>query len=163
MHGSHRTAVAAAALLALCAVASVAVVPAGRVLVAEDVETGERYVTSPVSDGVVVALNYTHSVEKTPVSDQYTVRGDRLENTRMTFESYGWGLPSGANVTRRDGQFVYDPPGSYEAVTVSPGPTAGHTLRVGARSYDLVARTDARPVRLHVTRPSTLTAVTHDS
>jgi len=34
-----------------------------------------------------------HSVEKSRVYDEYTVRGDRLEMTRMEFESYGWGYP----------------------------------------------------------------------
>ncbi len=139
-------------------VAGAAAVPADRVLVVADAESGETYLRAPVEDGTVVALEYTHSVEKTRVYDEYTVRGNRLEMTRMEFESYGWGLPSGANVTRENGTFVFDPPGNYSSVTVSPGATAGHRLHVGAATYDLVDLTDERSVTLRVTRRSTLAA-----
>ena len=81
MHGTHRLGVAVIIGVALLAVGSASVVPADRVLVVEDAETGERYITTPVSDGTTVALEYTHSVEKTRVYDEYTVRGDRLEMT----------------------------------------------------------------------------------
>jgi len=155
---THRLAVAATIGLALLAVGSASVVAADRMLVVEDVETGEQYISTPVDDGTVVALEYMHSVEKTRVYDQYTVRGDRLEMTRMEFESYGWGLPSGVNVTRENGTFVFDPSGNYSEVSVSPGSTAGHELHVGTETYDLVTRTNERAVRLYVTRRSALAA-----
>lgn len=158
MHGTHRLGVAVIIGVALLAVGSASVVPADRVLVVEDAETGARYITTPVSDGTTVALEYTHSVEKTRVYDEYTVRGDRLEMTRMEFESFGWGLPSDADVTRENGTFVFDPSGNYSRVTVSPGSTAGHTLHVGDKLYDLVTRTNERAVDIAVTRRSTLAA-----
>lgn len=160
MHDTHRRTALVAVSVALLVVGTASVVPADRILVAEDTETGERYLTAPVSDGTVVAVEYTHSVEKTRVYDEYTVRGDRLEMTRMEFESYGWGLPSDANVTRENGTFVYDPPGNYSRVTVAPGATAGHNLHVGTKTYDLVARTKENSVHLHVTRRSALAAAT---
>jgi len=88
--------VAAGALAATgggSAVAGVVADSADRTLVVADAETGERYLTTPVENGTTVALEYTHSVEKSRVYDEYTVRGDRLEMTRMEFESYGWGYP----------------------------------------------------------------------
>lgn len=151
-----------------------AMVPAGRVLVVEVSETsamsetsgssgtngspdpGTRLLSVPVENGTPVVLKYTHSVEKTPVRDQYTVRGDRLEMTRMTFESYGWGLPASANVSIEDEQFVFDPPGNYAELIVSPGHLAGHRLRVDDRSFDLVALSGGRSVRLHLVRRSVL-------
>jgi len=145
----------------VAALGSAAAVPDGRVLVVEDAETGETYLEVPVQNGTVVALEYTHSVEKTRVYEAYTVRGDRLVMSHMEFESYGWGLPSRANVTRENGTFVYDPPGSYERLTVAPGRIAGHRLHVGDRTYDLVALSDTRSVTLSIQRRSAL-ATTFD-
>ncbi|WP_135303576.1 DUF1850 domain-containing protein [Haloarcula amylovorans] len=157
---SRRFAVAAA-LLAILALGTASAVPAQRVLVVEDAQTGEAYLTTPVENGTTVALEYTHSVEKTRVYDGYTVDGDRLVMTRMEFESFGWGLPSGANVTRENGTFVYDPPGELTRLTVAPGHVAGHRLHVGNQTYDLVALTDERSVDIHVTRRSALAAAIH--
>jgi hypothetical protein len=149
------------ALLALVAIvlavtAVAAATPAGSVLVVEDASSGERLLTTPVSEGTPVVLTYMHSVEKTPIRDVYTVRNGSLMMTRMKFQSYGWGLPSRANITRRNGWFVFDPNGSYEEIHVKPGRVANHRLRVGNRTYDLVALSNAQGVRLHITNRSIL-------
>jgi hypothetical protein len=153
----QRYLVALALVVVVAALGSAAAVPDERVLVVADAETGETYLEAPVENGTVVALEYTHSVEKTRVYEAYTVRDDRLVMTRMEFESFGWGLPAGANVTRENGTFIYDPPGSYERLTVAPGRIAGHRLHVGDRTYDLVAVSDARSVTLSIQRRSALT------
>ncbi|MFC5368875.1 DUF1850 domain-containing protein [Salinirubrum litoreum] len=134
-------------------------VPTGQTLVVERVDTGEVVVSQPVEQGDRVALVYTHSVEKTRVYDGYTVRDGYLELTRMEFESYGWGLPTDANVTREDGVFVYDPPGTAEDLYVKPGRIAGHRLLVDDREYDLVGRADAESVRVHLRDRSALDAL----
>ncbi len=150
---SHRARVALAIALVLATVAAVALLaPPARVLVVERLDTGEPILTQPVENGTAVTLVYTHSVEKTRVEDEYTIRGDRLVQTRMAFESYGWGLPARANVTRENGTFVYDPPGEYESLSVAPGRIAGHRLQVGNRTYDLVERADGVSVRIHLAR-----------
>lgn len=155
MNATH----AAVALVVLvAALGSAAAVPSQAVLVVEDAETGETYLDVPVENGSTVALEYTHSVEKTRVYEAYTVRGDWLVMTHMEFESYGWGLPSGANVTRTNGTFMYDPPGRYRHLTVAPGDIAGHTLHVDDRTYDLVARANGRSVTLSIRRQSALVA-----
>ena len=154
-------ATAAGVVLALLAVtAGAGAIDGERVLVVEDTTTGEVYLQEPVVDGTTVALEYTHSVEKTRVYDGYTVRGDHLEMTRMEFESYGWGLPAGADVTRENGTLVYDPPGNYTRITVAPGSVAGHRLHVGTKTYDLVALSDERAVDVHITRRSALATAT---
>jgi hypothetical protein len=146
----RHVAVAVAALVVATGIGGVVAAPDQPTLVVADAETGERYLETPVDDGTVVALEYTHSVEKTRVYEAYTVRGERLEMTRMEFESFGWGLPSRANVTRKNGTFIYDPPGSYEQLTVAPGRIAGHRLHVGDETYDLVALSDGRSVTLSI-------------
>jgi hypothetical protein len=143
-----------AIVLAVTAVA--AAMPAGSVLAVEDASSGERLLTAPVSEGTPVVLTYMHSVEKTPVHDVYVVRNGSLVMTRMEFQSYGWGLPSRANITRENGSFTFDPNGSYEEIYVKPGRVANHRLRVGNRTYDLVPLSNAQGVRLHITDRSVL-------
>ncbi|MFC7132669.1 MULTISPECIES: DUF1850 domain-containing protein [Salinibaculum] len=143
--------------LGVVLIAFVAVAPAESVLVVEDTETGEQYITESVENGTIVGLRYMHSVEKTPVYDEYRIEGQTLVNTRMEFESYGWGLPARVNVTNVNGTLVYDPPEpivELQSLSVSPGRIAGHTLTVGNHSYDLVAATNASGVRIHIERRS---------
>jgi len=148
--------------LLLSAVVIAAVLGAGvglaageTVLVVEDIETGETYLTAPVDNGSTMALEYTHSVEKSRVYDAYRIEGETLVNTRMEFESYGWGLPARVNVTNVNGTLVYapdEPITELEELLVSPGRVAGHTLIIDGTRHDLVAATDARDVRLHIER-----------
>ena len=152
----RRRTVVLVVFVGLLVLGSAAAAMPGTVLVVADTDTGETYLTAPVSNGTSVGLEYMHSVEKTRVYDGYTVRGDELEMTRMEFESYGWGLPARENVTRENGTFVFDPPGQFERITVSPGDIAGHTLHVGDETYDLVALSDGNAVDIYVTRRSPL-------
>jgi len=126
---------------------------AERVLVVEDTATGEQYLTEPVDNGSTVALEYTHSVEKTRVYDGYRVDGETLVNTRMEFESYGWGLPARVNVTTVNGTFVYapeEPITELDSLSVSPGRIAGHTLIIDGTRHDLVALSEGRDVMIHL-------------
>ena len=151
-----------AALLALVVLGFILVAvtaPFGAVLIVEDTETGERYVTEPVDDGSTVALEYMHSVEKSRVYDEYRVDGETLVNTRMEFESYGWGLPARVNVTNVNGTLVYDPAEpiiELERLSVAPGRIAGHTLIVDETQYDLVEVSDGNDVTMHIERRSLL-------
>lgn len=155
--------VAVLALLAVVLSAGLAAaVPAERVLVVADAETGERLLVRPVAENATITLAYVHSVEKTPVRDVYAVRGTALENTRMRFQSYGWGLPARADVRQVDGWFVFDPAGTYDDIYVTPGRIAGHELRVGDETHDLVALSSARTVHVSVERRSALAAALHD-
>ena len=144
-------------IVAVLGAGLVGTLSAERVLVVEDIETGEQYLTEPVENGSTVALEYTHSVEKTRVYDAYRVDGNTLVNTRMEFESYGWGLPARVNVTTVNGTFVYapeEPITELDSLSVSPGRIAGHTLIINGTRHDLVARTDARDVRIRIERRS---------
>lgn len=146
----------AAVLLVVLAASAAGVVGDRPVLVVADADTGTDLLAVPVHDGSEVTLTYTHSVEKTPVEDTYTVDGTSLDNTRMRFKSYGWGLPAGANVTLADGWFVYDPGREYDAVTVQPAAVAGHELVVDGERFDLVALAEGDAVTLAVERRTDL-------
>jgi hypothetical protein len=145
--------VAVAIALAVILAGVAAAVPTGTVLVVEDLDTGEHYIEQSVENGSTVGLEYMHSVEKSRVYDEYRVSGQTLVNTRMEFESYGWGLPARVNVTNVNGTLVYDPPEpitELETLSVSPGRIANHTLIVEDQQYDLVAETNANDVRIHI-------------
>lgn len=140
----------AVVLLVVAAASTTGVAGDHPTLVVTDADTGADLLAVPVHDGSEVTLTYTHSVEKTPVEDTYTVDGTTLDNSRMRFRSYGWGLPAGANVTHEDGWFVYDPDREYDAVTVRPAAVAGHELVVAGQTYDLVALAEGGAVTLAV-------------
>lgn len=150
-------AVSVALLLAVGGAAATSL-PAGQALVVETADSGEELLRVPVEENTTVALEYTHSVEKTRVLDAYAVRGGELVMTRMEFESYGWGLPARVNVSQENGSFVFDPDGSYEELYVKPGRIAGHELHVGDRTYDLVALSDANSVRMYISDRTLLEA-----
>ena len=156
-HRSRSAVLVVAVAVGLLAAGVAVAVPGESVLVVEDIETGEVYLSESVDDGSTVALEYTHSVEKSRVYDEYRVDGDTLVNTRMEFESYGWGLPARVDVENVNGTLVYapdEPIAELETLSVSPGRIAGHTLIVDGQRYDLVAATDASDVRLYINHHS---------
>lgn len=147
---------AAAGLLAagliLVGATTVGDVGSERTLVVE-ADDGTEVLTTSVEENSTVVLEYTHSVEKTPVRDVYEVRGEQLLMTRMEFNSFGAGLPSGADVERTgNGSYVYQPTARHrDELVVSTGRVAGHELVVDGRRYDLVGLADAGTVRIRVT------------
>jgi hypothetical protein len=151
MRGS--VAIVVAGVLALAGVAAAA--PTDRALVVRDADGGERLLTVDIDGGSNVTLAYTHSVERTPVRDEYAVTGTTLDNTGMRFQSYGWGLPSRADVRLVDGWFVFDPDRQYERLHVQPAAVANHRLYVDGEPHDLVALADG-PVRITVERRAPL-------
>jgi hypothetical protein len=146
-----RAAVVGVVVLLVAGGAAGASLPVGQTLVVADADSGEELLRVPVEENTTVALEYTHSVEKTRVLDVYAVRDGELVMTRMEFQSYGWGLPARVDVTRENGSFVFDPAGSFEELYVKPGRIAGHELHVGRETYDLVALSDAQSVRMYIT------------
>ena len=145
---------AAVVALAVIGVVATAVVVTGvatqPVLVVTDGDGTELF-SHPVSDGDEVAIEYTHSVERTLVTDVYVVTDGALVSDRMLFSSYGAGFPSEATVTREGDRYVYHPPEQrYGTLTVSTGVIAGHELVVGDDRYDLADSSDGGTVHVHV-------------
>lgn len=156
---ASRRAVAVGGLLAVAVVAAVvggqpgaAALDGDRTLVVTH-ENGTELVALPVDDGDEVVIEYTHSVEKTLVRDVYAPADGTLRMTRMEFSSFGAGLPSHANVTERDGRYVYHPPQTeHELLRVKTGTVADHDLIVGGERYDITAMSGGRAVELTVER-----------
>ncbi|VTT88019.1 DUF1850 domain-containing protein [Halorubrum sp. DM2] len=156
-----RRRIAAAALVGLLVVAVVAAtvggVPGGdsgadRTLVVT-YENGTELAVAPVDDDTEIVIEYTHSVEKTLVRDVYVATNDGLRMTRMEFSSFGAGLPSRADVTERDGRYVYyPPPTEYRTLHLKTGLVADHDLIVGDRRYDIAGLSEGGAVELTVER-----------
>jgi len=143
---------ALAVALAVACIAGVAASGAATesVLVVTD-ERGEELLVTPVDEGTEVTVEYTHSVEKTLVSDVYAVRDGALVMTRMEFSSFGAGLPSTVEVRAVDGRYVYDPPERmYDPLRVATGHVADHDLLVGDDRYDVATIADGATVELRV-------------
>ncbi|CAI48362.1 TRAP-type transport system protein small subunit [Natronomonas pharaonis DSM 2160] len=118
-------------------------------LVVEDATDGTELLAVAVEPGSEVAIEYTHSVERTPVVDVYTVDDGELVMTRSEFQSFGAGLPSRADVALEDGVFVYEPPPKrYAQLTVATGHIADHDLVVDGERYDLAALADGESITL---------------
>lgn len=141
------------AVAALVLVASVGVAASAAtttVLVVTDT-AGEEVLSVPVDDDSEVALEYTHSVERTLVTDVYAVDDGALVSDRMLFSSFGAGLPSEAEVTRDGGRYVYHPPERrYDPLVVTTGPVADHELVVDGERHDLAELADDGTVRIEI-------------
>lgn len=151
--------VAGVAALAVLAILGGVVIGGGadavtgeRTLVVTD-DDGTELLAVPVDGETEVVIEYTHSVEKTLVRDVYVPSDDGLVMARMEFSSFGAGLPSRADVTERDGRYVYDPPAAtYETLRLETGAIADHDLIVGDERYDVAAMSDDGSVELTVER-----------
>ena len=119
-------------------------------LVVADSEGNDQLEVS-TEPGAEVALEYTHSVERTPVTDIYVVTDQGLVSDRMLFSSFGAGLPAQADVTREGNRYVYEPPAKrYDPLIVTTGTIAGHELVVDGERFDLTEIADGGTVQIRV-------------
>ena len=119
-------------------------------LVVSDSEGHDQFKIS-TEPGAEVALEYTHSVERTPVTDIYVVTDQGLVSDRMLFSSFGAGLPAQADVTREGNRYVYEPPAKrYDPLIVTTGTIAGHELVVDGERFDLTEIADGGTVQIRV-------------
>lgn len=120
-------------------------------LVVEDADTGDTLWSEPVTNGSEVAIEYTHSVHKSEVAERYEVDSDEdvLVADRMTFSTYGAGMPDNADVEwTDDGKFIYWTNGTHEELAIKPGSIAGHELVVDGDRHDLVEISNEKSVNI---------------
>lgn len=138
-----------AAILVVGVTATSAAAP---VLVVTD-DDGTELFTVPVDEGDEVAIEYTHSVEKTLVTDVYVVDDGTLLMDYMLFSSYGAGLPSEVDVEREGDRYRYEPPEQrHETLIVTTGHVAEHELIVGDERYDITAQSDGGTIHISIER-----------
>jgi Uncharacterized conserved protein len=135
-------------LLVLLAVgaATILAAPTPTVVIA-DTETETVLYSTSVTEGSTLVLNYTHSVERSPVSERYRITDGQLQQTKIVFESYGWGLPTDATVERVEGQFHAPMDRRYDELMITPGPIADQHLSIEETQislYELAGRSSIR-------------------
>lgn len=90
-----------------------------------------------VMAGERVELRYTHSVERTPVIEEFRAERDGLHLVAMRFSSQGAGLPT-QGYTREGDHFVLRTDRKIGTLPLRVSRIAGHRLRVGIDDVDLV-------------------------
>lgn len=154
----------AIAAVALCIVTAAVSVSGGATLLVVTDDAGNELATFPVEEGDEVTLEYTHSVERTLVTDVYRISNGALVSDRMLFSSFGAGLPSEADVERTGDRFVYYPPEQrHEQLSVSTGPIADHDLVVDGDRHDLAGMADNGTIQLRIDSQSRPAYVTQSS
>ena len=66
----------------------------GKYLILEDDETGEIYKKIPVEDLDEFEITFTHSVNKSPVTDIYQIRDGEIYLTGNIYYNFGAGVPT---------------------------------------------------------------------
>ena len=113
-----------------------------KVLLAEDYKT-EAYIKSwRVRDDESFQILYTHSVQLTPVTEKYRVKGEKIILTDAFFHSLGAGLPATTPYKFRlkdDGFEIYDINQEFEDFIYRTGAVrANHKLIFEDKEYDFL-------------------------
>lgn len=104
-HTGRRRALCAATAVLLVLSALLIALTQEKVIKIFDWETGEVYVECEVAAGDQIYVGWTHSLEKIPWNEYYTVRGDDvLVLNSINFPAFGAGIPENKGTTHvRDG------------------------------------------------------------
>jgi len=142
LRGRRPARIVTAAAVALAALASVAallfVERAGVTLRVTHVERGRVVWSRHVPTGQRFELRYTHSVERTPVVEEYRAEPDGVWFELMRFYSQGAGLPTEGYV--REGKaFVLRARRKVGVLSVRVSSIAKHEMMIGDERIDLIA------------------------
>ncbi len=131
----------AAAVIAFAAIAAVILIIAvqifgGRHLVLRNAITGAKYASYPIENGDIFSIGFIHSVNKSPLTDYYEVRGKDIYVVKTVY--YGFG--AGVQTEIEEGQTLsYGDDGSMivtgfnkkiDPLTYFVGTVSDHTLRI---------------------------------
>ena len=83
-----------AAVLIVAVIILMSVTLSGKYLILEDDETGEIYSKISVENFDEFEITFTHSVNKTPVTDIYQIREGDIYLTGNIYYSFGAGVPT---------------------------------------------------------------------
>jgi len=154
-----RLVVASAAYAALAVMILLSVFIRSPRLVLTDFRTGEILWLASVREGTWILITYTHSVNLTPVTEIFYVRGEEIILHAVEFSSFGAGMPA----YPEDGQTMLTLPDGTVRIEgldrvmnfmVSMVALAtGHTIAVGSREIQLGnIAPPGTPVRFEIIR-----------
>lgn len=106
-------------------------------------DTGKMYAAYPVNEGDEFAVTFVHSVNRSPVTDVYEIRGGAIYVTRTIYYSFGAGVQS---QLEPDQTLQYGADGSMIVggfarrlgnLSYIVGTVSDHTLSIGGESVSL--------------------------
>ncbi|MGO1468855.1 MAG: DUF1850 domain-containing protein [Tissierella sp.] len=113
-----------------------------KVLVAKDFRTEKYLELWRVKEEEEFTIKYTHSVEKSPVTEKYKVYEDEIILLETTFKSYGAGLPATTEYDFElidDGFRIYNINKKYRDVIYRTGAEiANHEIIIGDKTYEFL-------------------------
>lgn len=112
-------------------------------LVIRNSQTGKAIASYPVGDGDEFSITFVHSVNKSPVTDVYEIRGNDIFVVRTIYYAFG----AGVQTELEDGQSLeYGEDGSMiitginkriDRLSYIVGTVSDHILEVGGRKISL--------------------------
>ncbi len=88
------------------------------------------------------ALNFIHSVQKTPVHEFFLISNDnKLILEKTTYHSLGVGLPfsdENGEFLNKEGEFVLNMHREFESIPIRVSPIPQHSITVGGKDYPLL-------------------------
>ncbi len=108
-----------------------------------DADTGKVFLKMPVEEGEIFSITFVHSVNKSPVTDEFLVLEEGFQSHRTLFTSFGAGMESGTE----EGQVLtYEEDGTmvlsgfdnhFESFQLIVGTVSDHILKIGGEEISL--------------------------
>lgn len=119
-----------------------------KVLVAQDYKNKEYIESWKIKNGTEFTVEYTHSVERTPVIENYIVKGKDIILLDAYFSSLGAGLPATTDYKfelLEDGFRLYDINEKIDYLVYRTGAVrANHILYINNKEYEFLDFTNPR-------------------
>ena len=112
-------------------------------LVLSDKESGQVYATYPVENGDTYAVEFVHSVNKSPVRDVYEIREGEIWNTQCIYYGFGAGVEEelGEGETLSYGEngemIISNINKKMDNLVIVVGTISDHTLYLGDETISL--------------------------
>ena len=117
--------------------------PGGTSLVLSNADSGQVYATYPVENGDTFAVEFIHSVNKSPVRDVYEIREGEIWNTQCIYYGFSAGVEEelGEGETLSDGEngemIISNIEKKIDNMVIVVGTISDHTLYLGDETISL--------------------------
>ncbi len=117
--------------------------PGGTSLVLSNADSGQVYATYPVENGDTFAVEFIHSVNKSPVCDVYEIREGEIWNTQCIYYGFGAGVEEelGEGETLSYGEngemIISNIEKKIDNMVIVVGTISDHTLYLGDETISL--------------------------
>lgn len=114
-----------------------------KIFLLKDADSGEVYLKVPVKEGDIFSITFVHSVNQSPVTDEFLVLEEGFKSHRTLFTSFGAGMETGTE----EGQvLMYEEDGTmvlsgfqnhYERFQLIVGTVSDHMLKISGKEISL--------------------------